>query len=260
MSRRDTIIIALLINAALLAVLFMLAVNIDDDTAQPADKSSQLAMEKPQNAPIEVVNSSPMTEVSANNEVDVFLRELKTNDSPQNTFVDDEDLYGASQKDSSDQIMPQDQNQRTAPATAKADQGNIAYIEVKVKSGDVLEKIAKNNGTTVEAIKQANNLTSTKLNIGQVLKIPTQKTAANVAASASIPQKNTTSTLTPAPKSTDKKTLAITDVQYYTVKAGDSPWKIAKEMQMSVEDLLKLNGLDEGKARNLKVGEKIRVR
>jgi len=41
-----------------------------------------------------------------------------------------------------------------------------------VKSGDALEKLAKQYGTTVKAIQEANGLTSTRINVGQKLKIP----------------------------------------------------------------------------------------
>ena len=47
---------------------------------------------------------------------------------------------------------------------------------------------------------------------------------------------------------------------YYVVKAGDNPWKIAKKFHLSFEKLLQLNHLDEAKARNLKVGQKLRIR
>ncbi len=40
-----------------------------------------------------------------------------------------------------------------------------------VKGGDTLAKIAKKNGTTVKALRSANNLTSDKINVGQKLKI-----------------------------------------------------------------------------------------
>ena len=46
----------------------------------------------------------------------------------------------------------------------------------------------------------------------------------------------------------------------YTIKNGDSPWKIAKQFNMNYEDIVRLNGLDEDKARNLQPGEKIRVK
>lgn len=48
--------------------------------------------------------------------------------------------------------------------------------------------------------------------------------------------------------------------EFYTVQNGDSPWKIAKKCNIKVEDLLRLNNLDEEKARNLKIGQKLRIR
>jgi hypothetical protein len=47
---------------------------------------------------------------------------------------------------------------------------------------------------------------------------------------------------------------------YYTVKAGDNPWKIAKKFHLSFERLLQLNHLDEAKARNLKIGQKLKIK
>ena len=42
----------------------------------------------------------------------------------------------------------------------------------KVKSGDTLTTIAKHFHVTIKAIQSANNLTTTRLNVGKVLKIP----------------------------------------------------------------------------------------
>jgi LysM repeat protein len=69
-----------------------------------------------------------------------------------------------------------------AAATATlTDTGEETY---KVKSGDTLTKIAKANGTTVKAIESENNLTTTKIKVGQKLKIPA---AAATAAPAPAP-------------------------------------------------------------------------
>ncbi|MCI8327832.1 MAG: LysM peptidoglycan-binding domain-containing protein [Lachnospiraceae bacterium] len=46
------------------------------------------------------------------------------------------------------------------------------YIEYTVRSGDTLWQLARTYGTTVDAIKSLNGLTSDMLNIGQVLLIP----------------------------------------------------------------------------------------
>lgn len=45
----------------------------------------------------------------------------------------------------------------------------------------------------------------------------------------------------------------------YTIQPGDNPWKIARKFHISFEKLLELNGLDEAKARNLKIGQTIRI-
>ncbi len=50
-----------------------------------------------------------------------------------------------------------------------------------VKSGDTLSKIAHAHGTTVKALETENNLTTTKINVGQKLKIPAKTEAAPVA-------------------------------------------------------------------------------
>lgn len=48
--------------------------------------------------------------------------------------------------------------------------------------------------------------------------------------------------------------------EWYTIKSGDNPWKIAKTQKIKFDDLLKLNGLNEERARNLKPGDRIRIR
>ena len=136
------------------------------------------------------------------------------------------------------------------------------YIEIKVKQGDVLEKIARAYGTTVGAIKKANQLENERLSIGQLLRIPAKKKNADIA-----------STTVNAPKETEPRTRqesrqeagrtngnSENEPVYYVVKSGDSPWKIAKSCGVKYEDILRLNQLNEERARNLKIGEKIRIK
>ncbi len=80
----------------------------------------------------------------------------------------------------------------TAPTVAGGgDTGGASY---KVVSGDTLTKIAKKNGTTVKALQAANNLTTTKIHVGQKLTIPS-KAGATVPPPATAPVVDTT----PAP-------------------------------------------------------------
>jgi len=74
--------------------------------------------------------------------------------------------------------------------------GEEVYI---VKSGDTLTKIAKSNGTTVKAIEGENNLSTTKIKVGQKLKIPAKaEPAASAPASAPEPA-SATPAATPTP-------------------------------------------------------------
>ena len=66
-----------------------------------------------------------------------------------------------------------------APSAVAADSTGMSasgetYV---VKSGDNLTKIAKAHGTTVKAIQAENNLSTTKINVGQKLKIPMKAAA-----------------------------------------------------------------------------------
>jgi LysM repeat protein len=140
---------------------------------------------------------------------------------------------------------------------SKSDETPSHYVEVSVKRGDSLERIAKGNGTTIEELKKANNLKNDKLLIGQVLKVPLKNTSGDkVKKAASV----TTKTAASPTKTVPTPLKAEGESEYHVVKVGDNPWKIAKQYHVKVDDLLKLNGMNEEKARNMKVGDKIRVR
>lgn len=59
-------------------------------------------------------------------------------------------------------------------ATSPDSSGTTTYV---VKSGDMLEKIARRNGTTAKAIMRENNLRTTLIKVGQKLKIPSSKSS-----------------------------------------------------------------------------------
>ena len=81
-----------------------------------------------------------------------------------------------------------------------------------VKSGDSLWSIARDFGVTIQELREANNLTSDILQIGQVLVIPT---------------------ISETPIETEE----------YVVKRGDSLWSIAKTFGVSVDDIKTANNL-----------------
>ena len=112
-----------------------------------------------------------------------------------------------------------------------------------MKKGDSLDKIAKAHQTTVEEIIKVNHLPSSFLRVGQVLKLPKGKALSRSA----IPNPPLAKNAGGSP-------------EYYTVKVGDNPWTIAMKHHMKVEELLKLNQLNEEKARKIKPGDRLRIR
>ena len=88
------------------------------------------------------------------------------------------------------------------------------YITYKVVSGDTLYSIAKKYNTTVNDIKNLNNLSSNSLSIGQILKI----------------------------QSSEKETSSNNYLNYKVV-SGDSLYSIAKKYNTTVNAIKSLNNL-----------------
>lgn len=95
----------------------------------------------------------------------------------------------------------------------------------QVKSGDTLWSIARNNGITVKELKDANNLTSNTLSIGQLIYIPKNETE-------------------------------IIETEIYTVKAGDTLYGISQKYNLTVDELKKLNNLSNN---TLSIGQKLKI-
>lgn len=255
MSRRDTIIVAVLLNTGLLAVLFMMAINTDDDRLNPPSDVQQLAVANPEptKVPVEtdthiIAMATPMTsQATSGDELDNVLKDYAANIPPQ-TIVLDDDNADAIEKEPVTQVEAKPESKPDKVATEKTSTSSSdKTVDVAVKKGDSLDKIARANNTTVDAIKKASNLKNDKLKVGQVLKVP-------------VGSKKSESKPVTAKKEEPKLVAVASETEFYTIQKGDNPWKIAKQYKVKFDDLLKLNNLDEEKARNLKVGDKIRVK
>lgn len=240
MSRRDTIIIAVLLNTGLLAILFVMAINpIDDKMLDQRELNQSFAQvqepQAPPKKPIMIAHESSCDEVDnvLKDFAATMSHEELTQSGSRTDYVEREVLAMSST------VVPEKKQ-----AKFQSDDQEGEYVEVAVKRGDILGRIAQANGSSVTAIKKVNNLTSDKLKVGQVLRIPVESPKQAKVAVNSAPVKS---------KTDDGVS------RYYTVETGDNPWKIAKKFDVSVAELLRLNDLDENKARNLKPGDRIRV-
>ena len=122
------------------------------------------------------------------------------------------------------------QNYAEAVIKAVMDYKGLKYVPIItadnyiVKSGDTLWTIARKNGLTVDELKKLNNLTSNTLQIGKVLKLK------------------------------DNSSNNSGESNYYTVKSGDSLWKIANTFNTTVNKLKEINNL---KTDVLQIGQKL---
>ena len=139
-------------------------------------------------------------------------------------------------------VVPTMASETAAAAMAGATpmEGNI-YI---VKTGDSLWKIARAQNVSVATLKQANNLTSDSLKIGQKLHLPvaTTVTQAGIATSSASDWKE------PGTYNENGQTIHIVDI-------GESPALIAKHYGIRTEDLMKANNIAD--ARRIVVGQRL---
>jgi len=207
MSRRDTIVVAVLINAGLLVVLFVSALRTGGSYEPTISEASPIKKE-------------PQTYAIAPKLVEKKQLEKKAH---------------APVKEK------KKKSSTVAKALAKTPKKKIVKASpqktVTIQKGDMLEKIARSNSVTVNEIMKFNHLSNTKLQIGQIIKIPP--------ASARPNKKVATSKI---------------ETKYYIVKSGDSPWTIARKNNIQVNELLKLNNMDEIKAKKIRPGDKLRIK
>ena len=206
MTKRQTILIAAMINAGLLMLLCIVALSAEDE---PATELPRLAIQQHEE---EVIPFFPEPQPVSAAEVVHSLPPL---------------------------ILAQEPVV-AAPPPPVAAVAPPAIQEVTVRAGDTLEKLARTHQISVDELIKFNKLPSTFLRVGQMLRVPSERGAVVAAKPVAVPESR--------------------GAEHYVVKAGDSPWTIAMKHHMKVEELLRLNQLDEGKARKLKPGDKIRIR
>lgn len=120
----------------------------------------------------------------------------------------------------------------------------------------------------VEPVKEPHLNTEVTLAIEQLLKQDEVKPALeSVPVTIAAKEEKSAAPLLPAVavKPKEKKVEAPqksseADERYYTVKNGDNPWTIATKNHIKVEELLRLNGLDDAKAKKIKPGDRLRIK
>jgi peptidoglycan endopeptidase LytF len=233
MNRKEIIVFSVFVNTGLLISLFVFALR-------PTLKG-EMSMDR--EAVVIVNNTKKEKEMNASelNQVDQILKEYIAKASPAAPT-------NAPAPVQLSQNVPEAQATDAIPAAGRQapkveepkPEKSSQLIEVIVRQGDFLDKIARRHHTTVEEIMHLNKMNNTRLRIGQIiyLKENTRKKK----------------------KLINHTSMNKHEEKHYIVKNGDSPWTIAINNHIKVADLLRLNGLNESKAKKIKPGDKLRIR
>ena len=169
-----------------------------------------------------------------------------------------------------------------AVVRAVAEYANVPYTPPKgenvytVKKGDSLYVIANKYGITVDELKAANNLSSNLLNVGQILKIPKKEEATpseyevytvksgdslwsiatnyGVSVDDIINLNNLGTTILQIGQQILIPKQVESEKNVYIVKAGDNLYSIANKYNITVNELKKVNNLENN---NLSIGQEL---
>ena len=116
-------------------------------------------------------------------------------------------------------LPPQMPSAAGREAKEKKNEPDLRYT---VRRGDSLERIARRYGTTVRALREANSLRGTQINIGAVLRVPTGRT----------------------------------ETTLYRVQWGDTLGEIAQRYDTTIATLVRINNL---RSHRIQVGRVLRI-
>ena len=144
-------------------------------------------------------------------------------------------------------VLPLDKASNFADALAKIDRNDrLNWVRYTVKSGDSLSEIASKYHTTVNVVKQVNELKSNTIRVGQAIMVPVALKALDA---YSLSQGERLA----ATQNTKRRAHKIT----HTVKSGDTLWDIARKYKVSTKKLASWNGMAPNDM--LKLGKKLVV-
>ena len=145
----------------------------------------------------------------------------------------------------------------------------VMFMQYVVQKGDTLYGISKQFGVSVDDLKRVNNLSSSNISVGSVLRIPSSGNVNhyqvqkgdtlysiskkyNIPVSELVTLNNLANTFLQVGQVLVIPEDHLEDI--YVVKKGDTLYSIAKQFGMSVSDLIRINQLTSSQ---LSVGQKL---
>lgn len=218
---------------------------VDADTVFIAKKLDLKAVEdvlKADNKAIQFLNPQLLQNIIPKNTIVKFPTKLKIQFIAQKDtiyFYQDSILYKSTPKENIDSIPMIEEGE---------------FITYVVKSGDVLGIISEKHKVTVTQLQSWNNLSGTRIDIGQQLKIYGTELKEEAAPEPVIEKDSTLVPQEKKPKEQPVNTSSYATI--YKVQSGDNLWIIAKKYPgISADDIMKFNNIDA----NLKIGQELKI-
>ena len=158
-----------------------------------------------------------------------------------NSFLDCQDTLYTHLADSL--LSPQVLKGVESGMMPERDGGTANVIRYKVRSGDYLGRIASRYHVSVRQIMNWNHLRSNNIRVGQVLTIYQGGAPASASPSPSKPSQSGAAPAAPGTYTT------------YTVKAGDSLFRISQQFGVTVKEIMDLNHCSS----SIKAGQKLKI-
>jgi membrane-bound lytic murein transglycosylase D len=138
-------------------------------------------------------------------------------------------------------VLPLDKAEAFRENLENWDQPLVTWNTIQGKKGESVYAIAKRYGLSGAALKQVNNLHVNKkgrLTASQPILVPGHGTARTKVAVAAAPAKPAPSAAAAPARAAPARTTS-----FYTVKAGDTLYGIARQFGRGIPDLMRLNNL-----------------
>ncbi|MGF1764457.1 LysM peptidoglycan-binding domain-containing protein [Aliivibrio kagoshimensis] len=189
---------------------------------------------------LEMVNPKEQLDLAiAANYADMSIKELQSYNPAYNQW--------ATSPDGPYHLLLPIEKVTTFTTNAEKYKGNgVKVIRYKVKSGDTLSQLAVKNNTTTSIIRHTNGIDSNSIRVGKYILIPTSSKG-NSQYALSAPQRL---------EKLQSKSKGKYKVSH-SVKSGESLWTIARDNNISYQELAKWNGI--APKDSLRVGQKLVV-